>query len=320
MLRTLLIYLSKSNWARQLFTRWNFTWRAVSRFVAGERPQDAINAIQELNAKGIGATLDHLGENVNNAEEARRSADDIIHILKLIAQNDVRSGVSIKLSQIGLALDEAICETNLRRILTQAEELNSFVRIDMEDSPYTEATLELFRRMQRDGFADCVGVVIQSYLYRSEGDVRKLIEQEARVRLCKGAYKEPSKIAFPKKAQVDQNFDLLTSMLIDGAVRMDSPEISDDWITPPIPAIATHDENRIAFAKKYAEQKDLPKRALEFQMLYGIRRRLQRQLADQGYPVRVYVPYGTEWYPYYMRRLAERPANIWFLLSNLFKG
>ncbi|MGD2159313.1 MAG: proline dehydrogenase family protein [Anaerolineales bacterium] len=319
MLRTILIYLSKSKWARQFLTQWRFTWRAVSRFVAGERPQDAINAIRELNAKGIVATLDHLGENVTNAEEAYRSADDIIHILSLVNQEGVRSGVSIKLSQIGLALGEEICEPNLRRILSQAKEINSFVRIDMEDSPYTEATLKLFHQMQCSGFADDVGIVIQAYLYRSEEDVRKLVDAGAKVRLCKGAYKESSKIAFPKKSEVDENFDLLTSILIDGAMERGSPEISKDGITPPIPAIATHDEDRIAFAKLYAEQVRLTNEALEFQMLYGIRRRLQRQLAEEGYPVRVYVPYGTEWYPYFMRRLAERPANLWFLLSNLFK-
>ena len=167
---------------------------------------------------------------------------------------------------------------------------------------------------------DNVGIVIQSYLFRSEDDVRRLGEMAVRVRLCKGAYKEPPNIAFPKKRDVDNNFDRLSEILIDSAIAAGAPMTSEDGIFPPIPAIATHDKNRIRFAKSYAQKVGLPKSALEFQMLHGIRRGLQQQLVREGYPVRVYVPYGSEWYPYFMRRLAERPANLWFFLTNLFRG
>jgi proline dehydrogenase len=320
MLRALLIYLSKAEWARKIISNWSLTWRVVTRFVAGEEPQDAIRVIQELNDTGIYATLDHLGENVTNPEEARKSTDDIIYILNLIKQKEVSSGVSIKLSQIGLALDEQLCEENLRRVLRRAKELGIFVRIDMEDSPYTEATLRLFYKMQEEGYNDLVGIVIQAYLYRSKDDVERLVKEKARVRLCKGAYQEPPDIAFPKKRDVDANFDRLTGRLIDGALAHGSPEIRNGGIIPPIPAIASHDDKRIDFAKNYAEQVKLPRNALEFQMLYGIRRELQEELSKEGYPVRIYIPYGSEWYPYFMRRLAERPANLWFFVSNFFRG
>jgi len=320
MMRALLIYLSKAEWARKIISNWSLTWRVVTRFVAGEAPQDAIRVIQELNDIGIFATLDHLGENVNNPEEARKSADDIIYILNLIKQKEVSSGVSIKLSQIGLALDEQLCEDNLRRVIRRAQDLGIFVRIDMEDSPYTEATLRLFYKMQDEGFNDIVGIVIQSYLYRSKEDVAQLMKEKARVRLCKGAYRESADIAYPKKRDVDANFDLLTEMLIDGALKHGTPEIRNGGIIPPIPAIASHDDKRIDYAKEYADKVKLPRNALEFQMLYGIRRELQEQLAEEGYPVRIYIPYGTEWYPYFMRRLAERPANLWFFVSNFFRG
>jgi proline dehydrogenase len=291
----------------------------ASRFVAGETADDAIRAIRELNAKGICATLDHLGESVTNAEEAGKAADEIIQILEEIDRADVRSGVSIKLSQIGLELGEAICTEHLRRILQRAKELNNYIRIDMEDSPYTETTLKLLRQMQADGYDEHVGIVIQAYLYRSEEDIRQLLETATTVRLCKGAYQEPAEIAFPRKADVDANFDQLTAQLIDGAQKVGTPELSACGRFPPIPAIASHDEKRIQYAKAYARQVGFPKEALEFQMLSGIRRDLQERLAAEGYPVRVYVPYGTEWYPYFMRRLAERPANLWFFISNFFR-
>lgn len=291
----------------------------ASRFVAGEEPEDAIRAIEILNQKNICATLDHLGESVTTPEDANNAADEIIYILKKIDERKVRSGVSIKLSQIGLALDETVCEENLRRILQHAKALHNYVRIDMEDSPYTEVTLSLFRKMVADGYKENVGIVIQAYLYRSEEDVHRLMEEGATVRLCKGAYKEPPDIAFPKKKDVDTNYDKLTKMLIDGALVLGKPEVSGCGRFPPIPAIASHDANRIEFAKSYARKVGLPNQALEFQMLYGIRRDLQESLEKEGYPVRVYVPYGTEWYPYFVRRLAERPANLWFFVSNLVR-
>lgn len=319
MLRSLLIYLSKASWARKLVTRWRFAWRAASRFVAGEKLDDAIRVVRQLNQKGINATLDHLGEHTTTAEEAGKAAQDIIKILEGISEAGVRANVSIKLTQIGLALSEELCRENLVRILERAKALGNFVRLDMEDSPWVDVTLKLYREMRFDRSLDNVGVVIQSYLYRSEGDIRQLNQECARVRLCKGAYKEPAEIAYPKKGDVDASYDRLARMLIDNALAIDCPTISDDGILPPTPAIASHDERRVDYAKSYAEKVGLPKDALEFQMLYGIRREMQLALTKEGYPVRVYVPYGTEWYPYFTRRLAERPANVWFFLSNLFR-
>ena len=215
---------------------------------------------------------------------------------------------------------EPIGPIHLVRILEQVKKHGNFLRIDMEDTPYTDITLSLYYSMLQRGFnVRQVGMVVQSYLYRTEADVRKLLEYNTHLRLVKGAYKEPSDKAFPKKADVDANFDLLSKLIIDAACKIEANKISTDGRVPPIPAIATHDEKRIAFAKQYAEKVGLPKEALEFQMLYGIRRDLQEQLVNQGYPVRVYVPFGTHWYPYFMRRLAERPANIWFFISNFFR-
>ena len=319
MFRPILIYLSKAAWARQIVTKWKFAWRFASRFVAGENPEDAIRVIKELNAKGICATLDHLGESVKNADEARTAADEIISIIEEINQTGVKSGVSIKLSQIGLALDKTTCEENLRRIVKRAKELNNYVRIDMEDSPYTSMTLDLYRKIRGEGYTNHVGIVIQAYLFRSEEDIQQLMTERATVRLCKGAYSEPPEVAFPKKGDVDHNFDKLTEILIDGAKAGGTPTLSECGRFPPIPAIASQDKKRIEHAKAYAQQVGVPKESLEFQMLYGIRRDLQGSLAREGYPVRVYVPYGTEWYPYFMRRLAERPANLWFFLSNFFQ-
>lgn len=320
MLRSFLIYLSKAPWAQKLVTRWGFAWRAASRFVAGEKAGDAIRAIRELNEKCISATLDHLGEHTSTVDEADRATEDILLILDQIDKAGVRANVSIKLTQIGMGLDEKICSQNLVRILEQVKECKNFLRIDMEDTPYTDMTLAMYYSMLQRGFnVSQVGLVVQSYLYRTEADVRKLLEYNTHLRLVKGAYKEPSDKAFPKKADVDANFDLLTKQMIDASLKIQANKISTDGRVPPIPAIATHDEKRIAFAKQYAEKVGLPKEALEFQMLYGIRRDLQEQLVNQGYPVRVYVPFGTHWYPYFMRRLAERPANIWFFVSNYFR-
>jgi len=318
MLRSILIYLSKASWARTIVTKWKISWKAASRFVAGEKQEDAIRVIRELNAKGINATLDHLGENVTSMEEARAATQEIINMLDRIDKTGVIAGVSIKLSQIGVLLDEEFCVENLRKILEKAKSHGNFVRIDMEDSPYTDVTLKLFRQMRQEGFAETVGIVIQAYLYRSEDDIRKLGEEGARVRLCKGAYNESSKVAFPKKADVDKNYDLLTSLMLDKSKELGT-KISDDGRIPPLSAIATHDEKRIAFAKDYAKKIGLSKESMEFQMLFGIRRDIQSRLTEEGYPVRVYVPYGTEWYPYFVRRLAERPANLGFFLSNLVK-
>jgi len=320
MLRSFLIYLSKAAWARQAVTRWSFAWRAASRFVAGEKLEDAIRVVQALNNKGINATLDLLGEHTNNTDKALQALQEVIGVFEAIDQAGVRSNVSIKLTQIGLAVDEDLCRQNLERILENAEKHNTFVRIDMEDSPWVDKTLELYHYIHDQCGCENVGVVIQAYLFRSEKDVARLVKDCGRVRLCKGAYDEPADIAFPKKVDVDRNFDKLIGMLIDGALAAGSPEVSIDGKIPPIPAIATHDEKRVEYAKKLISQAGLPKSAIEFQMLNGIRRDLQEKLAEEGYPVRVYVPFGTEWYSYYVRRLAERPANLWFFLSNLFRS
>ncbi len=318
MLRSSLIYLSQAGWARALVTKAPVTKQTARRFVAGETPDDAIRAIRELNRKGILATLDHLGEHTQDVAQARQATEDILHILERIEGAGVRSNVSIKLSQIGAVLDEALCRENLRRILARAREMNNFVRIDMEDSPLAEFTLGLYREMRQEGF-DNVGVVIQSYLRRSEEDLDQLVAMQARVRLVKGAYLEPPEVAFQDKRTVNRQFDILADRLVAGALAAGAPRVSEDGRFPPIPAIATHDEERIQHAKSTAQDQGLPQDALEFQLLYGIRRDLQEQLVAEGYPVRVHVPYGTEWYPYFMRRLAERPANLWFFVSNLVR-
>lgn len=319
MLRSFLIYLSKAAWAQKLITSWGFAWRTASRFVAGTTLEDALRVMRELNQKGINATLDHLGEHTSTPEEAQQATDDIYATLDALgAEPSLRGNVSIKLTQIGLGLDEVLCAENLERILARARQDQTFIRIDIEDTPYTDKTINMYYAMRGKGYEN-VGMAVQSYLFRAEADVRRMMQDETRIRLVKGAYREPPDKAFPKKADVDANYDLLTKILIDTSLATQSA-LSEDGRMPPIPAIATHDEKRIAFAKSYAQKVGLPKSGLEFQMLYGIRRDLQEQLVKEGYPVRVYVPFGTHWYPYFMRRLAERPANIWFFISNFFKG
>jgi proline dehydrogenase len=319
MLRLLLISLSKVAWAQRFITNWKFAWRAASRFVAGNTILDAVAVLRELNLKGMNVTLDHLGENTTTRDEAIRSTEEILNLFDQIEREDLRANVSVKLTQIGLALDEELCTQNMERILAVARQKKNFVRIDMEDTPFTERTIRLFRMMRTKGY-DLTGLVIQSCLFRSKNDVEELLSEGARIRLVKGAYKEPPELAFPRKADVDSNFDLLSKRLIDAAYSAGSPTLSSDGRVPPIPALGTHDQKRIDFAKNYAASLGMSKQALEFQMLYGIRRDLQNQCVYEGYPVRIYVPYGTHWYPYYMRRLAERPANIWFFISNFFRN
>ena len=320
MLRSFLIYLSKAAWAQKIVTGWSLAWWAASRFVAGETIQDAIRVVRELNGRGINATLDQLGEHTSSVEEANTASDSIVIVLSEINKAGVRANVSIKLTQIGMGLDEEICRQNLVRILEHAKHHANFVRIDIEDTPYTDVTISLYKSLLERGFTTRqVGMAAQSYLYRAEADIRSLLELGTRIRLVKGAYREPADKAYPKKADTDANYDLLAKILIDGALKIESNTLSEDGRTPPIPAIASHDEKRLEFAKQYAEKVGLPKNAVEFQMLYGIRRDLQEKLAKEGYPVRVYVPFGAHWYPYFMRRLAERPANIWFFISNFFR-
>jgi proline dehydrogenase len=318
MLRAFLIYLSKASWAQNIFTKWEFAWKAASRFVAGEEVNDAMRIVKDLNLKGINATLDQLGEHTSTLEEAKSSTQGILEILEQINFNDVRANVSIKLTQIGLALSDTECEINLATILHKAKEFGNFIRIDMEDSQFTDATIRLFRKMKETGYIN-VGIVVQSCLYRTEADTRALLSEGACFRLVKGAYKETAKLAFPKKRDVDANFDLLTKVMLDGAVMYDARKLSDDGRIPPITAIGTHDENRIKYAISYMQSHELPRKMLEIQMLFGIRRDLQEKYSKEGIPMRIYVPFGTHWYPYFVRRLAERPANIWFFISNYFK-
>jgi len=319
MLRSFFIYLSKAAWAQRLITGWGFAWRTASRFVAGTNLADALKAVRDLNSKGINATLDHLGEHTSAPEEAQQAAEDIFATLDAIgAEPGLRSNVSIKLTQIGMGLDESLCAENLERVLARARAAGTFIRVDMEDTPYTDKTINLHYLMREKAYENH-GMVIQSYLFRSEADTRRLLQDGIRIRSVKGAYNEPPDKAFPKKADVDANFDLITKIMLDASLAQNS-NLSEDGRFPPIPAIATHDERRILFAKNYAEKIGLPKTGMEFQMLYGIRRDLQESLVKEGYLVRVYVPFGTHWYPYFMRRLAERPANIWFFISNFFKG
>jgi proline dehydrogenase len=318
MLRSFLIYISKATWAQRIVTGWNFAWRAASRFVAGDSIQEAVIVVKELNNRGMNVTLDHLGECTTTREEALKAADDILELLDQIERDGLRANVSVKLTQIGLALDKELCTQNLERILARARLYRNFVRIDMEDTPYTEETIQLFRQMRTKGYNQ-TGLVIQAYLRRSEKDIEELLAEGARIRLVKGAYKEPPELAFPKKADVDSNFDVIAQKLISAANVVNSVNLSEDGRIPPIPALGTHDQRRIQIAKDYATRIGLPKQVLEFQMLYGIRRDLQSQCVREGYPVRIYVPYGTHWYPYFMRRLAERPANVWFFVSNYFR-
>jgi proline dehydrogenase len=316
--RAILLYLSKATWARRLVTGWRFARRAAARFIAGDTLEEAIEVVQSLNSKGLFTTLDHLGENVTKPEEAIRATDEYIEVLKHIDDTGVNSNISLKLTQLGLGLDFDLCFGNMHCIAARAAEFGLMVRIDMEDSSTVDRTLDIFKQLREAGLTN-VGLVFQSYLYRTEDDLRAVLEAGGRVRLCKGAYKEPPDIAFPRKADVDANFDKLTAMLLDFDKEKSSTPASLDGKFPPVTAIATHDDKRIEFAKSYATDTRFSKRALEFQMLYGIRTDLQIQLIGEGYPVRVYVPFGNEWYPYFVRRLAERPANVWFFLSNFFR-
>jgi proline dehydrogenase len=319
MLRSILIYLSQADWMRRLVMGWGIARRVALRFVAGETLEEGIAAVSAINQSGMYATIDQLGEHTETREQANSTTDKIIKILDAIDTSGVKSGLSVKLTQIGLSLDEDLCESNLLRILQSADEKNLFVRIDMEDSACVDATMRLYWKMRRQHQLDNVGMVIQSYLYRSEKDTADLLVEDTCIRMVKGAYKEPHEIAYPKKSDVDANFDRLTEMLLDHARSDQSPAISEDGRWPPVTALGTHDKDRIDFAIEYAEKIDVPKEKVEVQMLYGIRRELQQELAAQGYPVRIYVPFGAEWYPYFMRRLAERPANIWFFISSFFR-
>ncbi len=279
--------------------------KVSSRFVAGMQVHEALRACQQLNAEGIAVTLDSLGESVTVEAAARRSADVYHELLDAIGERGLDANVSVKLSQIGMDIDPELAETIAGELLAHAAAVDSFLRIDMEGSPYTEATITMTERLHaRPGMAGRVGTVLQAYLYRTAADAERLIGQGIRIRLCKGAYKEPSSIAFPEKQDVDTNYRALSEYLVTSGVFC---------------GLATHDEAIIARTCRFARRYGLDRDAFEFQMLYGIRRDLQRQLVKDGFRVRVYLPFGAEWYPYFMRRLAERPANVLFLAKNFLK-
>lgn len=319
MFKSFFIGLSKASWAQRMISGWGLAWRAASRFVAGESPAEAVQAVRSLNGRKIQASMDHLGENTLNPQDAAQATVDILLMLDEIQKSGIQANVSIKLSQIGLKLNRELCQQNLESILKRAGEYENFVRMDMEDSQFVDDTLSLYDSMRQKGY-DNLGVVIQSYLYRSDADLRRVLSQGGKIRLCKGAYQEPPSLAYPQKKDVDTNYDHLVDLLMDGALAAQDRGMALNRKIPPIPAIATHDPERIAHARSYAQKIGLGQHSFEFQMLYGIRRDLQDQLVDSGYRVRVYVPYGTHWYPYFMRRLAERPANAWFFVTNFFRG
>ena len=318
MLRSFFLYISKARWARRIVMSWGVSRRVARRFVAGETLDEAIQAIRVLNAAGMNATLDHLGEAVSTEAEAIRAADAYLAIISRVNESGVRSNASLKLSQLGLNVSYDLCLNNVRRVVRQAAECGLFIRIDMEDTPTVDRTIELWRTLRKEGLLN-VGLVFQAYLYRTEKDLGAVLAEGCRIRLCKGAYQEPASLAYPRKADVDASYDRLVRMLIDAARSSGSETVSADGRRPPVTGVATHDGKRVAAAWAYAEKAGFPQQALEFQMLYGIRPELQRQLVAAGYPVRVYVAYGTEWYPFFMRRLAERPANVWFFVSNFLR-
>ena len=272
-----------------------------SRFVAGLTVEDAIAACQRLNREGIAATLDSLGESVTTEAQARRSAETYHQLLDLISTHGLKANISVKLSQMGMDFDPELAEKIVGKLVDHASRVGSFVRIDMEGSPYTDATLAITERLQSRG-KDRVGTVLQAYLYRTESDAERLLGEGIRIRLCKGAYKEPPEIAIPQKKDVDANYLKLAQRMMTSGVFC---------------GIATHDEAIIELLLAFVREQNISQDAFEFQMLYGIRRDLQRRLVKLGFGVRVYVPFGPEWYPYFMRRLAERPANAIFLLRNL---
>lgn len=305
-LRTVLIALSKNKALQDLIVRVPVSRRMARRFVAGETLADAIAAVKALNAQGMLATLDHLGENVASEAEALAAADEYLMALDALFTTQVQCNVSVKLTQMGLDLGDDFCYTNVSRIVAKAAELDNFVRIDMEGSPYTERTIGVYRRL-RAHYSN-VGIVIQAYLHRSQADVEALIAAGiGHFRLCKGAYDEPATIAYRERPRVTQALNDLARTCL----------LSENRAKGAYAAVASHDEAVINFVRAYAHQHDVPNDAYEFQMLYGIRRELQTDLVRKGHKVRIYVPYGTHWYPYFMRRLAERPANLLFFLRAL---
>ncbi|MGD8494984.1 MAG: proline dehydrogenase family protein [Gemmatimonadales bacterium] len=301
LLRPALLWLSEKDDLRDVLFKLPFARDAATKFVAGETHDVALATAAELNRAGFRVTLDLLGESVSDRSEAEAAADEYARSLDLIAASEAETTISLKLTQLGLDIDTDFCRGNLERIVGRAAELGNFVRIDMEGSAYTQRTLDIFY----DVFErhSNVGIVIQSYLKRSEADVERLVALGAPVRLCKGAYQEPASVAFQDRADVDASYVRLVKMLLDGGAPT---------------AIATHDERMIEAALAHIRSNGTPREAYELQMLYGVRRELQQSLTADGWPMRIYLPYGSQWYSYFMRRMAERPANLWFALRAMW--
>ncbi len=309
MLRALILYLSRAAWADHAVNNWGLARRVALRFVAGETQAEAVAVVSGLNAQGMAATIDVLGESLADREEARGAAQAYLALIDAIRRNGLEAWVSLKLTGLGIDIDPALCRENLRQILSAARAAGSIcVTIDMEDSAYTQTTLDMFHALRHEDGFENLRTVIQAYLYRSDEDIWALAAEGAGIRLCKGAYKEPASIAYPRKRDVDKAFVRQMKVLLDAASEGRG-----------YPGIATHDEAIIEQAKAYASEWGIPRDRFEFQRLYGVRSALQKQLAAEGYRVRIYVPFGMRWYPYFMRRLAERPANLWFFVSNLLR-
>ena len=305
MLRAVFIGLSENQSLRHFAERSPLGLKMSRRFVAGTTIEELIQATETVTKLGIRVSVDNLGENVTNREEAVASARVYHQLLDEIERRKLDVNVSLKLTHMGFDVSEDLAFGLVTEVVDHAVRIDSFVRVDMEGSPYTQRTLDFVRQLHRlPGHAGRVGTVIQSYLHRSEKDVDGLLAERIRIRLCKGAYKEPPEIAFPKKADVDANYLKLARTLLKSGV---------------FHGIATHDERIIAEVKQFARAENIPASAYEFQMLYGVRRDLQQQLVREGYGLRVYIPFGSEWYPYFMRRLAERPANVLFIARNMFR-
>jgi proline dehydrogenase len=304
MFRSTLLYLSNRPRIFRFVRNNRLAKKFARRFVAGETLDEAIAAVAALNAKGISASLDLLGESVTNEREARAAAAQYVAILERIHAERLNANVSLKLTAMGLDISEELCVSIMHDVLERARQLSTFVRLDMESSAYTERTLRLFEDRLYPAYKDNVGIVLQSYLYRTRSDVERALQLGCRVRLCKGAYKEPASVAFPEKKEVDANYARCMHMLLDAG---------------NYPGIATHDPKLIDDAKRHVADHRIDHSRFEFQMLYGIRRDLQEQLVREGYNIRVYVPFGTQWYPYLMRRLAERPANVAFITGNVIR-
>ena len=304
-LRSTFIALSHHRGLRRFCEHSSLGSKLSARFVAGMEIEDALRVAESVNQQGMHVTLDSLGESVSSAEEADRASDVYHALLDAIAERKLDANISVKLTQMGLLLDPKLAEAIATNLVEHAKHTGNFVRIDMEDSALTDVTLEIVRRIHaRTDLSESIGVVIQAYLYRSRMDTQKLIDEGIRVRLCKGAYKEPPGVAYPHKADVDAEYVRLSGTLLS---------------SPIYHGLATHDEKMIEAAKEFAKRRNIAPSGFEFQMLYGVRRDLQRQLVADGYNVRVYIPFGHEWYPYFMRRLAERPANVLFLAKNLLR-